>query len=188
MRNRLGAHVEVDPTASLDALLSELAHVDVRSVEQLYVKLEACFTKTCSHFFFLSSYNVRRSPLHSVVRVETGTEHLVPFDARTAPQAPSPPAGYRAVEYDTATILQQLDGWVAAGADADSSRKYFWNAFSSSERAEIAGERMIRRRRGSTYGAPISSSLKNWLAPKVSAGSFESWTSSASALGATPRH
>jgi hypothetical protein len=134
IRDKIGAHLEVDAAYTLEALFSDLDGYDLENGIAIYELVSGAFTKVCFAILYLRMYAADGRRLYGVTG---GGGRAVPFAGETvaSPRAPPPPlndeAAYRRY------LTRWLDGDETQRGDA---RQFFWNAFQASESIEQIDE------------------------------------------------
>jgi hypothetical protein len=148
VRDKIGAHLEIDTTDTITSLVAQLDSFDLAEGLRFYQRVEAAFLKACHSVIFLKMYAADGQRLYGLT---AGRNAAVPFaETATIPDIslPSPPPINDENAY-RANLTRWLDG------DADqkgSARQFFWDAFAGSllvetiEEVEVfgAGRRMSR--------------------------------------------
>jgi hypothetical protein len=128
IRDKVGGHLEIDDTHTLQSLLLALDNSDFAAILGFYQRLEAVFLKICHNILFLRTYAVDGQRLYGITPVAT---LAVPFagDASDAVAAPVAPALNDESAYQD-FLKRWLDGDENAKGDA---RQFFLNAFMASK-------------------------------------------------------
>ena len=136
VRDKIGAHIEIDTADALVDLLANLDAYDLREGLSFYERVGAAFTKTCRNILFLSMYAADGQRLYGV---SPSHAPAVPYVGNNIAVTPAPPAllpindegAYRTY------LTNWLDGDDAQRGDA---RQFFWSAFGSSQVVETIEE------------------------------------------------
>ena len=127
-RDKVGGHLEIDDTHTLQSLLLTLDNSDFAAILEFYQRLEAVFLKICHNILFLRTYAVDGQRLYGITPVTT---LAVPFagDASDVVAAPvAPPVN------DESAYQNFLKGWLDGDESAKgNARQFFWNSFMASE-------------------------------------------------------
>ncbi|KVH41420.1 hypothetical protein WJ47_10040 [Burkholderia ubonensis] len=147
IRDKVGAHIEIDETHTLTALLADLDAYDLGEGLNFYERVGAAFTKACHSILFLRLYAADGQRLYGV---SAGHAPAVPYagDNVAVPPVPPAPPPINDEEAYRSNLTRWLDGDDAQKGDA---RLFFWHAFADSqatatieevERFGSAGQRM----------------------------------------------
>jgi len=131
VRNRMGAHLERDPSVDMNTLLGELDSLDWSALLRFYDRLRSIYRIACRQTHFLSSYLLNGQRLDGVFS-RAGGDDIVPFNAAR----PTEPvvSVVRSTQFDNESAL---DAWLAGGLDAKRARSFLWDAFMSGPPLEI---------------------------------------------------
>jgi hypothetical protein len=136
IRDKVGAHIEIDGAHALTALLTELDAYDLGEGLRFYERVGAAFIKTCHSILFLRMYVADGQRLYGV-----GASHApaVPYVGNNVavPTAPSAMPPMDDEEAYRTNLTRWLDGDDAQKGDA---RQFFWHAFAGSQTAETIEE------------------------------------------------
>jgi len=131
IRDKIGAHLEIDETCALESLLSTLDAYDFNDGLAFYKRALAAFIKLCHSVIFLKLYAADGRRIYGVLG---GDRHAVPFsgEALPPPQRPlAPPLD------DEGAYRRNLDRWLDGDeTQREEARQFFWNALLGSEVVE----------------------------------------------------
>jgi hypothetical protein len=135
IRDKIGAHLEVDAAHTLEALSSDLDGYDLEKGIAFYELVSGAFTKVCFAVLSLRMYVADGRRLYGVTG---GGGRAVPFsgEAVASPRAPPPPPLNNEEAYRQ-NLTRWLDGDETQRGDA---RQFFWKAFLASESIEQIDE------------------------------------------------
>ncbi|MFT6550175.1 MAG: hypothetical protein ACJA1I_000202 [Zhongshania marina] len=148
LRDRIGAHLEIDESVSLSELLSSLDSYNLDKCLQFYDRTRRTFTKTCRNILFLQPY---LSDGQRINGVSASRISSVPYSGNTQStrfsNAPSAPT------YSDDEFMVNLANWHNGDKGLkESARGYFYEAFTHSaaietlvENEELGGGVRIRR-------------------------------------------
>lgn len=148
LRDRIGAHLEIDESVSLSELLSSLDSYNLDKCLQFYDRTRRTFTKTCRSILFLQPY---LSDGQRINGVSASRISSVPYSGNTQSarlsNAPSAPT------YSDDEFMVNLANWYNGDKGLkESARGYFYEAFTHSaaietlvENEELGGGVRIRR-------------------------------------------
>lgn len=130
LRNRIGGHLEIEPTATLQTLLADFDQFDLDVALRHYAGLEAVFVETCRSIDFLTT--------HLIDGMEVGAmlvQHAAaPFDAARPDIVAGPPPK---LTFSQVEMQEQLDCWISGhGALRRAALEYFREAFARAPGAE----------------------------------------------------
>lgn len=131
IRDKIGAHLEIDDTYALESLLADLDVYDLNKGLSFYERACAAFIKLCHTIMFLRMYIVDGQRIYGV---SAGSARAVPFSSETPTTAQrplGPPVNDEEVYRQNLT--RWLDGNETQRGDA---RQLFYNAFGGSESVE----------------------------------------------------
>ena len=124
IRDKIGAHLEIDDTCTLESLLSDLDAYDFEEGVAFYKRASAAFTKLCHSVIFLLLYAADGRRIYGVLG---GESRAVPFsgEALQAPQRSlAPPIN------DEGAYRQNLNRWLDGDeVQKEEARQLFWSAF-----------------------------------------------------------
>lgn len=127
-RDKVGGHLEIDDTHTLQSLLLTLDNLDVAAILEFYQRLEALFLKICQNILFLRTYAADGQRLYGLVPVTT---RAVPFSGDTSDVVASPLP--RPVN-DDSSYHKFLQGWIDGDENSKgNARQFFLNEFMASE-------------------------------------------------------
>ncbi|MWV23059.1 hypothetical protein FVE89_13850 [Methylobacterium sp. 2A] len=137
VRDKIGAHLEIDTAEPLAKLLADLNKFDLERALAFYQRLAAAFNKQCFAVLFLRLYAADGKRHYGM---ESGASSAtVPFVGTAAP--PHEPTLQPPLINDDEACHKNLTRWL----DGDDSQKgeariFFWNAFMSSTVVESVSE------------------------------------------------
>ncbi|AOE91970.1 hypothetical protein CJO93_22810 (plasmid) [Ralstonia solanacearum] len=136
IRDKVGAHIEIDEAHTLTALLADLDTYDLEEGLSFYERVGAAFTKTCHSILFLRMYAADGQRLYGV---SASHAPAVPYAGDNVAVPPAPPAlpPINDEEAYRTNLTRWLDGDDAQKGDA---RHFFWHAFAGSQAAETIEE------------------------------------------------
>ena len=137
IRDKIGAHLEIDDARTLSSLVADLDGFDMGKAQVFYGLVEDVFTKVCLAILYLRMYAADGQRLYGVTAT---TRPSIPFSGSASVDSPTapPPPPINDEEAYRKNLTQWLDGNEAQRGDA---RQFFWNAFSASESVEQILER-----------------------------------------------
>ncbi|MEN5071013.1 hypothetical protein [Stenotrophomonas sp. TWI1183] len=129
VRDKIGAHLEIDEAETLPMLLAELDAFDLDKALAFYARVAAAFNKQCSAVIFLRMYAADGARLYGVTM---GHSAMKPFAGVAEPTLSAPPAV--PLIDDEQEYAKNLTRWL----DGDESQKgtardFFSKAFMGSE-------------------------------------------------------
>lgn len=136
VRDKIGAHLEIDDAETLPMLLADLDAFDLDKALAFYARVAAAFNKQCSAVIFLRMYAADGARLYGVTM---GHSAVKPFAGVAEPTLSAPPA--LPLIDDEQEYTKNLTRWL----DGDESQKgtardFFWKAFMGSECIEDINE------------------------------------------------
>jgi hypothetical protein len=136
IRDKAGAHLEIDDARTLYSLVADLDGFDLKKAQAFYGLLEDVFTKECRTILYLRTYAADGQRLYGVTAVARPS---IPFsgNASDAPPVPAPPPPINDEEAYRKNLTQWLDGDELQKGDA---RQFFWIAFRASDAVEQINE------------------------------------------------
>jgi hypothetical protein len=151
IRDKIGAHLEIDHAYTLDSLVADLDGFDLEKARKFYRLVESVFSKVCRTILYLRTYAADGQRLYGVTAIARPS---IPFSGSVSvtPPAPPPPPPINDEEAYRKNLTQWLDGDEAQRGDA---RQFFWIAFSASEVVEPIYE-------GETFGADTRISTQDF--------------------------
>jgi hypothetical protein len=144
VRDKIGGHLDDDPTSSLPTLLTALDALGALDAYRFFDKLRATFEATCREVVWLGSYLHHDRPLPGVTSTRGGLEFIRSFDS--AISVPEPEPGCGAPDDTSSTAAAHLDAWIDSSEEAEDARLYFWHAFAQApvvercDRSELKSE------------------------------------------------
>lgn len=136
VRDEIGAHLEIDQTMDLAAILADFDSYDFEGGYRFFGLVEATFIKACMSVLFLRLYVADGQRVYGV---SPGPSSAIPFSDET-PKF-SGPAPHLLIDDDVSyrlNLAKWFDGDENQKGDA---RNFFWQAFSSSSVVEKIEER-----------------------------------------------
>jgi hypothetical protein len=136
VRDHMGAHLEIDETIPLSALLGEIDSFDLESCLAFFDRLTQVFEKVCRDVFFLRIYLADGQRLYGVTPKSSS---VISFDERKPePGTPRPAIP----DYNNQRAYQDnLTRWLKGDeASRQDARQFFWEAFLHSEVVEQIAE------------------------------------------------
>jgi hypothetical protein len=128
IRDKIGAHLEIDDAHTLESLISELDAYNLEEGVAFYTRASAAFIKLCHAVIILRVYAADGRRLHGVL---AGGSRAVPFSGESAavPQRPlALPIN------DEEAYRQNLTRWLDGDeTQRGEARQLFWHAFQGSE-------------------------------------------------------
>ncbi|MCZ4294741.1 hypothetical protein [Vibrio sinaloensis] len=127
IRNKVGAHLEIDDTISLSVLLNKLDDFPFEKAIKFYRKVESLFCKVCSETFFLSIHLADGQYSPGVI---SNNPSVVPYGLS---YAPSKDNLHIKKQYDCDEVYEKYyKKWKSCDLiSKEEGRYYFWNAFVS---------------------------------------------------------
>jgi hypothetical protein len=137
IRDKIGAHLEIDDTRTLNSLVADVDEFDLEKARGFYGIVEHAFIKVCRTILYLRMYAVDGQRLYGLTAIARPS---IPFSGSdsTAPPGPPQPPPVNDEEAYRESLDQWLDGDESQRGDA---RQFFWIAFSNSEAVEQIHER-----------------------------------------------
>lgn len=137
IRDKIGAHLEIDDTRTLNSLVADLDGFDLEKARRFYGLVEDLFTKVCRTILYLRLYAADGQRLYGVTATAGPS---IPFSSSASAAAPASPRlpPINDEEAYSKHLTQWLDGDETQRGDA---RQFFWIAFSASEAVEQIHER-----------------------------------------------
>lgn len=127
VRDRVGAHLDIDPTVDLATLTGELDGYDLDTALVHYARLEAVFLNVCKATVYLKMYLADGTPIHGVQLAAANPRAA--YDPAQPDTLAAPPA---APSYSPVEMNAQLALWGdGSGPFADGALRYFREAFSN---------------------------------------------------------
>jgi hypothetical protein len=136
VRDHIGAHVEIDESVGLSALLYELDDFDMEAGITFFDRLVKVFEKVCYDVLFLRTYAIDGQRIYGVT---PNSLSVIAFDGRDpAPATLSPPVP----DYNNDRAYQvNLRLWTMGDEHSQQDARYFfWHAFSNSDIIESFDE------------------------------------------------
>jgi hypothetical protein len=129
VRDTVSAHLEIDRSVTLGALLKELDEIDLEEALDFFERIKRVFDKVCREVLFLRLYLADGRKLYGVMTGNNTPRAL--YDGRSPNVASTMPPlpDYDGEEAFRANFETWLYGDEASRGDA---RHFFWNAFSHS--------------------------------------------------------
>jgi hypothetical protein len=130
IRDKIGAHLEIDAARTLSSLVADLDDYDIEKGRAFYGLVESVFVKVCRNILYLRLYAADGQRAYGIT---AGTMASVPFSGNaTGVQMAPPPPPLPINEEDAyrQNLTRWLDGDEIQKGDA---RYFFWNAFMASE-------------------------------------------------------
>jgi len=132
VRDKIGAHLEIDEAETLPMLLTDLDAFDLDKALAFYTRVAAAFNKQCFAVIFLRMYAANGARLYGVSMSHSAEK---PFAGVAAPTPVAPPALplINAEEEYAKNLRRWLDG---NENQKGTARDFFWNAFMDSDSVE----------------------------------------------------
>lgn len=132
IRDKIGAHLEINEAETLPMLLAALNAFDLDKALAFYDRVVAAFNKQCSAVFFLRMYAADGTRLYGVTM---GHSAVKPFAGVAEPPPSAPPA--LPLINDEQEYAKNLTRWL----DGDENQKgiardFFWKAYVGSDSIE----------------------------------------------------
>jgi hypothetical protein len=128
IRDKIGAHLEIDGACTLESLTADLDTYDLDKGLSFYERVSAAFIKLCHTIIYLRMYAADGRRIYGVV---AGGARAVPFSNEPPPVAQgllAPP------ENDEEAYRQNLTRWLDGDErQKGDARQVFWSAFLGSE-------------------------------------------------------
>jgi hypothetical protein len=132
IRDKIGAHLEIDEAEPLGTLLADLDAFDLDKAFAFYERVAAAFNKQCFAVLFLRMYAADGTRLYGVTMSHSAVE---PFAGAAAPTHAAPPA--LPLINDEDEYRKNLSRWLDGDDDQKgTARDFFWKAFTGSNVAE----------------------------------------------------
>ncbi len=127
IRNKVGAHLEIDYNISLSVLLNKLDDFPLDEAIQFYKKVESLFCKVCSETFFLS---IHLADGQYSLGIVSNNPSVVPYGLNHASRKDSL---HIESQYDRNEVYEKYyKKWKSCDLiSKEEGRYYFWNAFIS---------------------------------------------------------
>jgi hypothetical protein len=136
IRDKIGAHLEIEETEPLAALLADLDTFDLDKALAFYQRVAAAFYKLCFAVIFLRLYAADGARLYGVTMGHSASK---PFDEAAATAQPAPPTPLPVNDEDA--YRKNLTRWLDGDHDQKgSARDFFWKAFMGSDVVEAIKE------------------------------------------------
>jgi hypothetical protein len=131
IRDKIGAHLEVDDAYTLDSLIADLDAYDLDKGLPFYERVSAAFIKLCHTIIYLRMYAADGKRIYGVL---AGSARAVPFSGNSPPVAQRPlDPPINDEEAYRQNLTRWLDGDETQRVDA---RQFFWSAILGSEIVE----------------------------------------------------
>jgi hypothetical protein len=136
IRDKIGAHLEIDDARTLSSLVADLDGYDLKKGRAFYGLVESAFAKACRSILYLRMYAADGQRAYGVTASSAAS---VPFsgDATAAPMVPPPLPPINDEEAYRQNLTRWLDGDDVQKGDA---RYFFWSTFMASEIVEQIDE------------------------------------------------
>jgi hypothetical protein len=136
IRDKIGAHLEIEETEPLAALLADLDTFDLDKALAFYERVAAAFNKLCFAVIFLRLYAADGARLYGVTMGHSASK---PFAGAAATAQPAPPTLPPVNDEDA--YRKNLTRWLDGDDDQKgSARDFFWKAFMGSDVVEAIKE------------------------------------------------
>ncbi len=138
VRDKIGAHLEIDDALTMSSLVADLDGYDLGKGLAFYGLIESVFIKTCRSILYLRLYAADGQRMYGIT---VGNTASVPFsgDAVTVQVMPPPRPPLNDVEAYRQYLTRWLDGDDVQRGDA---RQFFWDALGASESVEQIDEKV----------------------------------------------
>ncbi len=130
VRDKIGAHLEIDEAETLPMLLADLDAFDLDKALAFYARVAAAFNKQCFAVLFLRLYAADGARLYGVTM---GHSAVKPFAGVAEPALSAPPA-LQLID-DEQEYAKNLTRWLDGDENQKgTARDFFWKAFIGSEK------------------------------------------------------
>lgn len=139
LRNKVGAHLELENNIGLSDLLLELDTLQLVEISEYFERLTAIFNKVCRNVNYLSMHVIEDQPLYGI-GVPQEQAATIPFDEKHP--IPQPPTTLECQDWnDIDSYKSNLKDWLQSEPKIKGvARSFFWNVFLYSEVVEQVEE------------------------------------------------
>jgi hypothetical protein len=129
VRDKIGAHLEIDEAETLPMLLADLNAFDLDKALAFYARVAAAFNKQCFAVLFLRMYAADGARLYGVTMAHSAVKPFAGVAEPTPAAPPAPPLINNEQEY-AKNLRRWLDG---DENQKGTARDFFWKAFMGSD-------------------------------------------------------